>query len=266
MIVVNDGIGDGLRAAAALWRYAEDTTDASMVGAPTRNLRADIEVEQSPGDGAAQVFEALSFVNSVQRVPKGSYLKTSLAHRRNLADPEAWIGGWREGAPWVQFRAVMRDLLLPQEAFIDGGEWLDSAWMESGEASGFAGAPYIVVQPSTGFFKERQLSLTLPSGSGAVYVLLGSEADRSAETRLSCTPDGDDPFYLDLRGKTSIREALSWIWCAQAVVGCESWVAIAGALFGKPVVQEIDVRAWNDLAPTWQVLFSTMGFRLGGGW
>lgn len=245
---MNDGIGDALRAAAVLWRTRANKPSVEIL------------VERSPGGGAEDVFRMLSFVKGVTSVPRGRYLDTRPGYRQALADPEACVGLWHDSDVWLRFKQQFGQLRLPDDAF-DGkypGEWLGSACWETGP--GFAGGSYTVVQPATSDFKERRLSFALPAGH--TYVLLGSEADRSVEVRMDAGADVDDAFFLDLRGQTTVRQALSWIYCANAVIGVESWVAIAGALFGIPVVQEIDERAYAQLAPTWQVLFPTMGFRV----
>lgn len=260
-LLMNDGIGDALRAAAVLWRTKRPGPRSITV-----------DVEGSPDDGALQVWRAMDFVNVNGVERRGAYAEEFRLYRRSLGDPEAWIGGWH-GDEWAEFKHTFRHgLSLPQEAFdSDGspfnGEWLESAWQPTG--SSFGGGSYTVVQPSTTAFKSRRLQMQIPWSRGN-YVIIGSAHDRDMPLDLPAefgegTAEFGEGSVLDLRGETTIREALSWIYCANSVIGVESWAVIAGALFGLPVVQEIDERAWNHLAPTWHVLFPSMGFRLARG-
>jgi hypothetical protein len=216
--IANRGVGDACRQAAVLWR------DYGRFGKPVRVL-----VESEPTDDAAQVYENLSFIEHVERIPFGAWWDAPLEYRVAMGCPEALVAA---NVPWTRGCLTLPTELLRYPV-------------------GAMGCPGIVVQPRTSTFKQRSLQARDFSAHGDVCVI-GSAADRD----WTCSGN-----VSDYRGTLSIAGAMDLIARTQAVIGVESWAVILGALFSKPVVQEVSARAFRDLVPLWSKMFPTMGFR-----
>lgn len=96
------------------------------------------------------------------------------------------------------------------------------------------GGEYVCIQPSTRGSKGKSADLlhtqrvidTLEH-NGWPVVLLGSKADREQLTFRVRTG-------LDLRGSLPLELSLAAVAGSSAVLGCESWISMAGSVFGKP--------------------------------